>query len=133
MDALYREEILDLYQNPLNQGTIPQADASYEDANLLCGDSIHIDLLMDADQHIADIKWQGAGCAISQVCASLLTEEVKGMSLDEVRAFEKERLLEMLGTSLTGARVKCALLSLKVLKAAAWGVPSLPTPTPHSS
>ena len=73
---------------------------------------------------MADVRWSGDGCAISQASASLLTEEIKGLTLDEVKAFPKERLLELLGVPLSMMRVKCALLALKVLKAGAYGVPS---------
>jgi nitrogen fixation NifU-like protein len=68
--------------------------------------------------------WQGHGCAISLASASLLTEEIQGKSLDEVKAFSKEQLLELLGIQLSMTRVKCALLSLKVLKAGAYGMPA---------
>jgi nitrogen fixation protein NifU and related proteins len=123
-DSMYREQIIDLYENPLNQGTLDAADISYEEDNPLCGDVIRIDIRLDERQRIADIKWAGQGCAISQAAASLLTEEVKGMSLDEVKNYTKEELLELLGISLSMQRLKCALLSFKVLKAGAYGVPA---------
>ena len=72
---------------------------------------------------MADVSWSGDGCAISQASASLLTEEIKGMTLNEVKAFDKDSLLELIGVPLSMARVKCALLSLKVLKAGAYGIP----------
>jgi nitrogen fixation protein NifU and related proteins len=120
---LYREQIIDLYENPLNYGELDPHDFTYEEDNPLCGDVIRIDVRLDDTGRIADIRWRGEGCAISQASASLLTEEIKGMSLDEVKAFPKERLLELVGVSLSMARVKCALLSLKVLKAGAYGLP----------
>jgi nitrogen fixation protein NifU and related proteins len=123
-DSMYREQIIDLYENPLNQGTLEPADISYEEDNPLCGDVIRIDVRLDSEQHIADIRWTGQGCAISQAAASLLTEEVKGMSLEEVKSFSKEQLLELLGISLSMQRLKCALLSFKVLKAGAYGLPA---------
>jgi nitrogen fixation NifU-like protein len=123
MDSnMYREQIIDLYENPLNKGTLDPADFSYEEDNPLCGDVIHIDVRLDQSGHVADIRWSGSGCAISQASASLLTEEVKGRALDDVRAFSKDQLLEMLGVPLSMARVKCALLALKVLKAGAYGI-----------
>jgi nitrogen fixation NifU-like protein len=120
---MYREQIIDLYENPLNRGTLDPADFSYEEDNPLCGDVIRIDVRLDEAGRIADIRWTGSGCAISQASASLLTEEVKGMSLEELKGFAKERLLDLLGIPLSMARVKCALLSLKVLKAGAYGMP----------
>lgn len=120
---IYREQIIDLYEHPLNYGTLESADFSYEEDNPLCGDVIRIDARLDEERRIAEVAWSGNGCAISQAAASLLTEEIKGMKLDEVRAFDKERLLALVGVPLSMARVKCALLSLKVLKAGAYGLP----------
>lgn len=121
---LYREQIIDLYENPLNFGELDPNDFTYEEDNPLCGDVIRIDVRVDEDNHIAEVRWRGEGCAISQASASLLTEEIKGMTLDEVREFPKERLLDLIGVPLSMARVKCALLSLKVLKAGAYGLPA---------
>lgn len=122
--SIYREQIIDLYEYPLNQGTLDPHDFSYEEDNPLCGDVIRIDVRLDEEQKVTAVAWSGDGCAISQASASLLTEEVKGMHLDELRAFPKERLLELIGVPLSMARVKCALLSLKVLKAGAYGMPA---------
>jgi nitrogen fixation NifU-like protein len=121
--SLYREQIIDLYEHPLNFGTLDPNDFSYEEDNPLCGDVIRIDVRLDEEQRIVDVKWSGDGCAISQASASLLTEEIRGLTLDEVKAFPKEQLLELIGVPLSMARVKCALLSLKVLKAGAYGLP----------
>ena len=121
--SIYREQIIDLYENPLNFGTLEPSDITYEEDNPLCGDVIRIDVRLDDENRIAEVKWSGDGCAISQASASLLTEEIMGMTLDEVKAFPKERLLELIGVPLSMARVKCALLSLKVLKAGAYGLP----------
>ncbi len=122
-NSIYREQIIDLYEHPLNRGRLDPADFSYEEDNPLCGDVIRIDARLDEHGRIAEVAWSGEGCAISQASASLLTEEIKGMSLDEVKAFPKERLLGLIGVPLSMARVKCALLSLKVLKAGAYGIP----------
>jgi nitrogen fixation NifU-like protein len=121
--SIYREQIIDLYEYPLNFGELDPNDFSYEEDNPLCGDVIRIDVRLDEENQIADVKWSGDGCAISQASASLLTDEIKGMTLDEVKAFPKEKLLELIGVPLSMARVKCALLSLKVLKAGAYGLP----------
>jgi nitrogen fixation NifU-like protein len=122
-DSIYREQIIDLYENPMNYGALEQADFVYEEDNPLCGDVIQIAVQLDEQQRVADVKWEGQGCAISQASASLLTEEIKGMTLDEVKAFSKDELLDLLGIQLSMTRVKCALLSLKVLKAGAYGMP----------
>ena len=123
-ESIYREQIIDLYEHPMNYGKVAGADFSYEEDNPLCGDVVRIDVRLDENGRVADVSWRGDGCAISQASASLLTEEIKGMTLDEVKAFPKERLLELIGVKLSMARVKCALLSLKVLKAGAYGMPA---------
>ncbi|HEU5434552.1 MAG TPA: SUF system NifU family Fe-S cluster assembly protein [Thermomicrobiales bacterium] len=122
MDNLYRETILDHYKNPRNKGTLEPADFSYEDTNPLCGDEIRIDLRID-DGRVSDIKFSGRGCAISQAAASILTEMVANQPLDEVKALTKDDLLDELGVPISPARLKCALLGLKVLKAGIYGVP----------
>jgi nitrogen fixation NifU-like protein len=119
----YREQIIDLYENPLNQGELATADFSYEEDNPLCGDVVRIDVQLDENGRVAQVAWSGDGCAISQASASLLTEEIKGKTLAEIKEFPKEKLLELIGIPLSMARVKCALLSLKVLKAGAYGIP----------
>lgn len=122
-DDMYREQIIDLYQHPLNHGVLQHATFSYEEDNPLCGDVIRMDVRLDEQGRVAEVAWGGDGCAISQASASLLSEEIKGMTLAEIREFPKEKLLELIGVPLSMARVKCALLSLKVLKAGAYGIP----------
>jgi nitrogen fixation NifU-like protein len=122
--SIYREQIIDLYESPWNYGDLEDPSFSYEEDNPLCGDVIHIEVKLDEDNRVAEVAWHGEGCAISQASASLLTEEIKGKTLDEVKAFSKEELLELVGVPLSMMRVKCALLSLKVLKAGAYGLPS---------
>jgi nitrogen fixation NifU-like protein len=78
-DSIYREQIIDLYENPLNYGALDPADFVYEEDNPLCGDVIQIAVRLDENQRVMDVKWEGQGCAISQASASLLTEEIKGM------------------------------------------------------
>ncbi len=121
VDSLYREVILDHYRNPRNKGTLDPADYSYEDTNPLCGDEVRIDLRVESDR-VADVKFTGRGCAVSQASASILTEMVQGQPLDEVKALTKDDLLEELGIPVSPARMKCALLGLKVLKAGLYGV-----------
>ena len=119
---LYREVILDHYRNPRNKGTLDPADYSYEDTNPLCGDEVRIDVRV-ADDRVAEVKFSGRGCAISQASASILTEMVEGRPLAEVKALTKDDVLEELGVPVSPARLKCALLGLKVLKAGLYGVP----------
>lgn len=121
--SIYREQIIDLYEHPLNYGELDPADFTYEEDNPLCGDVVRIDVRLDEENRVQEVTWTGDGCAISQASASLLTEEIKGMTLEAIKAFPKERLLDLIGVPLSMARVKCALLSLKVLKAGAYGMP----------
>ena len=125
MEDLYREVILDHYQNPRNYGTLEPADVSYEEDNPVCGDHIRLDLRLQ-DGRVADVRFSGHGCAISQASASMLTEAIQGKTLDELKAFSKDDLLDLLGIPLGPVRIKCALLSLKVLKAGAYGITGWP-------
>jgi len=122
MDDLYREVILDHYKNPRHKGTLDPHDFSYQDENPLCGDQLRIDVRLDDQQRVADVAFSGRGCAISQASASMLTEAILGKSLDEVKQLGKDDILDMLGIELGPVRLKCALLSLKVLKAGAYGL-----------
>lgn len=121
MDDFYRELIVDYYRNPRNQGVIADADISHEEHNPVCGDQIRIDLKLDGDR-VADVKFSGHGCAISQASVSMLTEMIKGKTLADVKQITKDDILEMLGIALGPVRLKCALLGLKVLKAGVYGV-----------
>jgi nitrogen fixation NifU-like protein len=122
MDDLYRELILDRYKHPLKRGTLDPHDYTYEDENPLCGDKIRIDVRMGADGRVTEASFSGTGCAISQASADLLVESIVGKSLEEVKALSKDDVLEMLGIELGPVRLKCALLSLKVLKSGVYGV-----------
>ena len=125
MDDLYRELILDHYQHPHNHGEIPDADITYEDNNPLCGDKIRIDIKLK-NNLVDDVKFKGKGCAISQASASMLTDELIGKSLDDIKKIDKGFILEMLGIQLGPTRIKCALLPLKVVKAGAYGITTWP-------
>ncbi len=116
MSSIYSEIILDYYRHPKNKGQLQNPQIRAKDTNPLCGDVVEIQLELDGGDNVKDIKFNGQGCAISQASASMLTELVKGRTLDEVRKISKEEILELLGGQLTAARMKCALLSLKVLK-----------------
>src|SRR4030042_4442494 len=121
MDDLYRELIIDRYKNPRHKGELNPADISFEDDNPLCGDHIRIDLRVD-NGRVNEVGFNGHGCAISQASAALLVESIVGKTVDEVKQLTKEDVLEMLGIELGPVRLKCALLSLKVLKAGVYGL-----------
>ncbi len=125
MEDLYRDNIIDHYQNPRNYGALEHPDISYEDSNPVCGDEIRMDLKIQ-DGRVIDARFQGHGCSISQASASMLTEEIIGKSLEDVKQIDKQYLLDMLGIPLGPVRLKCALLSLKVLKAGAYGLRGWP-------
>lgn len=122
MDDLYRELIIDRYKNPQMRGELEPKDFSYEDDNPLCGDRIRIDVRVDSMNKITEAAFSGEGCAISQASADLLVESVIGKGLEEVKNLSKDDILEMLGIELGPVRLKCALLSLKVLKAGVYGL-----------
>jgi nitrogen fixation NifU-like protein len=122
MHDLYREHILDHYQNPRHYGEMEDPDISHEEYNPLCGDRLVIQLKLQ-DDHVEEVKFHGEGCAISQASASMLTEHIEGKSLDELKALTKEDILDMLGIPVGPVRIKCALLSLKALKAGIYGIP----------
>ncbi len=122
MDDLYREVIIDRYKNPQYRGSLDPNDYTFEDSNPLCGDQIRIDLRVDETGRVTEAAFDGHGCAISQASADLLLENVIGKPLDEVKAMTKEDILDLLGIDLGPVRLKCALLSLKVLKAGVYGM-----------
>jgi nitrogen fixation NifU-like protein len=125
MDDLYRENILEHYKHPRNQGTLEHPDITYEDANPLCGDRIRMDLNV-RDGHIDQIRFSGHGCSISQAAASMLCEAVEGKPLEEVKKLGRDDVLEMLGIELGPVRLKCGLLALKTLKAGVYGLTQWP-------
>jgi nitrogen fixation NifU-like protein len=122
MDDLYRELIIDRYKNPQYRGSLVPNDIAFEDDNPLCGDHIRVELRVDGNERIREAVFDGHGCAISQASADLLMESIQEKTLEEVKAITKEDLLELLGLELGPVRLKCALLSLKVLKAGVYGL-----------
>jgi len=122
MDDLYRELIIDRYKNPHFRGALDPHDITFEDDNPLCGDHIRIDLRVNGDNRVSEVAFDGHGCAISQASADLLAESVVGKTLEEVKKISKQDVLDMLGIELGPVRLKCALLSLKVLKAGVYGL-----------
>ncbi len=120
-DQFYREFILDHYKNPRNFGRLEDADITHEEYNPLCGDLVGMDFRV-REGVIDEVRFHGRGCAISQASASLLSERLQGMSLEDARGISKEDVLDELGIQISPARLKCALLSLKVLKVGAYGL-----------
>src|SRR4030066_1237670 len=122
MDDLYRELIIDRYENPLFRGNLDPHDISFEDDNPLCGDHIRMDLRINNEGKVSEVAFDGHGCAISQASADLLAESIIGKPLEEVKRLTKQDVLDLLGIELGPVRLKCALLSLKVLKAGVYGL-----------
>ena len=122
MDDFYRELIIDRYKNPQFRGSLDPHDISFEDENPLCGDHIRIDLRLDGDGRVMEAAFNGHGCAISQASADLLLESIVGKPLEEIKEMNREAILDLLGIELGPVRMKCALLSLKVLKAGVYGL-----------
>jgi len=124
-DELYREHILDHYKHPRNHGTLEHPDISFEDANPLCGDKLRMDFQI-RDGRIIAVRFSGQGCSISQASASMLSEKLEGMTLEEAKKIGREDVLEMLGIELGPVRLKCALLALKTLKGGVYGLHQWP-------
>ena len=122
MDDLYREVIIEHYKNPAYRGHLDPHDISFAANNPLCGDHIQIDLRVDDKGVVTDARFDGHGCAISQASADLLIESVIGKSVEDVKKMNKQDILDLLGIELGPVRLKCALLSLKVLKAGVYGL-----------
>jgi len=122
MEDLYRELIIDRYKNPQYRGNLENADIFFEDDNPLCGDHIQVELIVNKDDRVQEARFNGHGCAISQAAADLLIESIHGKTIEDVKAISKDDLLDMLGLDLGPVRLKCALLSLKVLKAGVYGL-----------
>jgi nitrogen fixation protein NifU and related proteins len=118
---LYREEILDHYKHPHHFGHLAEPTLVHHDTNPFCGDEITLELKIE-DDRVVDAAFSGKGCAISRASASLMTDEILGKSLEELRTWSKQDILDLLGIEIGPVRLKCALLPLKALKTAVWGL-----------
>jgi nitrogen fixation NifU-like protein len=125
MDQLYREAIIDHYKYPRHHGSLADPDYKAHDLNPFCGDELTIEVKVDGDGIIRSVAFNGKGCAISLASASMLMEEILHESLDEVKTWTREDILDMLGIEIGPVRMKCAMLSLKVLKKGIYGLDQL--------
>jgi nitrogen fixation NifU-like protein len=111
---MYRQQILDHYKNPRNYGELEEATFTHVGENPMCGDTIEMDVVLSDDETIERVAFRGDGCAISQASASMLSEELHGMTVSQLREMDRDDVIDMLGVDISPMRVKCAVLAEKV-------------------
>ncbi len=115
---MYESNLLDHYHHPRNTGKLEPADKHHREPNPLCGDVIEVFLKLDAVGKVADIRWEGSGCAVSQASMSALSEQLVGKSKAELDAMGVTNIEQVLETSINPARLKCATLGLVAVQKA---------------
>src|SRR3989442_7566754 len=115
---MYQEQIVNDYKRPRNKGPLAGARKNARDSNPLCGDEVVLHVKVDGSDRIAEVKFEGQGCAISQASASMLTTMVKGMPLSDAEGLGRDAVMKQLGIPLSAVRLKSALLSFHVLELA---------------
>lgn len=134
-DELYDDFILDEYESPYHRGHAKNPTIAHEDENPLCGDQVHLELVVDENQRVKEAWFEGHGCAISQAAASILTRQIEGKTIEELKKFQAPEMLALLRRRLTASRQKCGLLSFKILKTMIYTLDeqkSSASPTPGS-
>lgn len=117
-ETIYKEHILDLCRHPLNKKALTDFDAEHREFNLACGDDMTVQIKFDEERRVADIGWQGSGCAISQAAVSLMTDDVRGETKERINERTEEHVMRLLGFKVLYARKKCALLGLRAIQKA---------------
>jgi nitrogen fixation NifU-like protein len=132
VDALYRDYILDHYKSPRNFGELEPHDLEFHDNNPLCGDELGVHIRVEHGK-VADLRFHGQGCAISQAAASIISDELKGKTVAEIADLDRHFVVDELGMELSPTRLKCGLLSLKVVQGALLGTDEWPSGVPDGA
>lgn len=114
----YIENILDHYENPRHRGKMDDATVSIKGGNPGCGDIVTMYLKLDDQEHITDVSFDGKGCTISQAAADILSDQIVGKTLDEIKNMDQSEFIDELGREVVVSRPKCATLALSTVKAA---------------
>lgn len=112
---LYREEFMEIYKNPMNQGKMENPTIVEHGVNEACGDEMDLFLKIEKGK-VVDAKFTAQSCSVGVVSSAILTDEIKGKTIEEVKKLSKKDLLELIGVNLTTSRIKCATLPLETLE-----------------